>query len=146
MLASRRLLAVTHFFDAEDMAFTLDRMLTLNNPMRSRLASGSYFIRFVVVEDESQRRSIAAALNQWMSHSAEKATGIAAHFASSLELTTDHVATAAAAVLPKRSEAEHSQISKAEIAPTSNHLPRSPRLDSGAAANLHCPSPLPSGF
>lgn len=83
----RRLLAVTKFFEDDDMAFTLDRMLTCANPMRSRLATGRYFVRFVVIEDESQRRSVCSALNQWIANSAEKASGIGAHFASSLEIT-----------------------------------------------------------
>jgi len=158
----RRMLGVTQFFEDDDMAFVLDRMLSTQNPMRDRLASGRYFVRFVVIEDQSQRRSICAALNQWMVSSAEKATGIGAHFASSLELTpatefvpqpddrqqslfpdttNTHVArveTAASAV--PRSEAGGSGRILAQSSPTA------PQLDSGAATNIHCPSPLPSGF
>jgi hypothetical protein len=129
--ANRRLLAVTQFFDADDMAFTLDRMLTRSNPMRTRLASGRYFVRYVVIEEESQRRSISAALNQWIAdqstanqsvaNASEKASAIGAHFASSLELT--------------ETNAKPSPMSAA-----------APHLDSGAASNIHCPSPLPSGF
>ena len=85
--APRRLLAVTQFFEDDDMAFVLDRMLSTQNPMRARLVSGRYFVRFVVIEDPIQRRSICSALNQWMVSSAEKASGIGSHFASSLELT-----------------------------------------------------------
>jgi hypothetical protein len=73
------------------MAFTLDRMFTRINPMRARLASGRCYLRFVVVEDQAQRRNICTALNQWMINSAQKATGIATDFSSSLELTTDRV-------------------------------------------------------
>jgi hypothetical protein len=120
---SRRMLAVTQFFDADDMAFTLDRMLTHSNPMRARLTSGRYFIRYVVIEDQSQRLSIANALNQWIANVGEKASGIGAHFASSLEITETNVA-------PTPSSAG------AVVA----------HLDSGAASNIHCPSPLPSGF
>src|SRR5579864_4332377 len=82
----RRMLAVSQFFETDDMAFVLDRMLSHHNPMRARLASGRYFVRFVAIEDESQRRSICSALNQWIVNSAEKATGIGSHFATSLEL------------------------------------------------------------
>ena len=81
------MLAVSQFFDADDMAFVLDRMLSRQNPMRARLNSGRYFVRFVVIESESQRRSISSALNQWIVNSSEKATGIGSHFATSLELT-----------------------------------------------------------
>src|ERR1700684_3243060 len=71
----RRMLAVLQFAEDDDMAFTLDRMFTKINPMRDRLASGRCFLRFVVIEDQAQRRTICAALNQWMVHNAEKAIG-----------------------------------------------------------------------
>jgi hypothetical protein len=117
---SRRMLAVTQFFEDDDMAFVLDRMMSRNNSMRVRLTSRRYFIRFVVIEDEAQRQSICNALNQWIVGSAEKATGIGSHFASSLELSSE----------------EH----------PASHPQTASQLDSGAAANIHCPSPLPSGF
>jgi len=41
------MLAVTQFFEDDDMAFVLDRMLSRRNPMYDRLASGRYFVRFV---------------------------------------------------------------------------------------------------
>ena len=119
---SRRTLAVTQFFEDDDMAFVLDRMMSRSNPMRARLASGRYFVRFVVIEDEAQRQSICNALNQWIVGSAEKATGIGSHFASSLELSSE----------------EHSA--------TSSRPKTASQIDSGAATNIHCPSPLPSGF
>src|ERR1700676_3464635 len=50
----RRMLAVTQFFEDDDMAFVLDRMLSSQNPMRARLVSGRYFVRFVVIEDQVQ--------------------------------------------------------------------------------------------
>lgn len=85
--AERRMLAVTQFFEHDDMAFVLDRMLSRPNPMRARLESGRYFVRFVVIEDQLQRRTVSNALNQWIVSTAEKATGLGAQFASSLELT-----------------------------------------------------------
>src|SRR5208337_4529013 len=93
--AQRRMLAVTQFFAHDDMAFVLDRMLSRENPMRARLVSGRYFVRFVIIEDEAQRRSICNALNQWIADSGEKASGIGAHFATSLEFTDVRVGTAA---------------------------------------------------
>src|ERR1039458_2842151 len=81
--ATRRMLAVLQFSEDDDMAFTLDRMFTCVNPMRDRLASGRCFLRFVVIEDGTQRRTICAALNQWMLSTAEKATGLPSDFHSS---------------------------------------------------------------
>ncbi len=202
----RRMLAVTQFFEDDDMAFVLDRMLSRPNSMSARLASGRYFVRFVVIEDQTQRRSICSALNQWMVSASEKATGIGAHFATSLELTpateynpqaderqqslfaneenlartpspatavaTDaHAATAAKPALSgvegavSRSEAsrpveerrfsaassasQESAASAAEVhrVPAAvSPIPTTPHLHSGAATNIHCPSPFPSGF
>jgi hypothetical protein len=84
---SRRMLAVTYFFEDDDMAFFLDRMLTRENPLRRALNSGRYFIRFVIIEDRYQRRQIHNALTQWLTDAAQKASGIGSHFAASLELT-----------------------------------------------------------
>ena len=126
---TRRLLAVSQFYEDDDMAFVLDRMLARPNAMRDRFTSGRYFLRFVVIEDQAQRRSICAALNQWIVSSTEKATGIGLHFSTSLELITP--------------------LDAASPAPSANAIPAfgtAPHLDSGAASNIHCPSPLPSGF
>ena len=128
----KRMLAVTQFFEADDMAFTLDRMLSRPNPMRARLESGRYFIRFVVIDDQLQRRTVASALNQWIVSAAEKATGLGAHFASSLELTpaTEYVARTL-------SSANAGTVSRPAAAP---------QLNSGNAANIHNPPVFPSGF
>jgi hypothetical protein len=144
-IPTRRMLAVLQFSEDDDMAFTLDRMFTCVNPMRARLASGRCFLRFVVIEDQDQRRGICNALNQWMLSSAEKASGLPADFSSSLELApvTDRVgrtllSDSADSVL------KSAQAPKPILNRDSQHA--APHLDSGAAKNLHCPHPLPSGF
>src|SRR5579863_9682823 len=165
----RRMLAVSQFFEDDDMAFVLDRMLSRQNPMRARLVTGRFFVRFVVIEDQAQRRSICSALNQWIVSSAEKTTGIGAHFASSLELTP------ATEYVPQADDAQQSLFEKVDAhvnarveadafvrpatpsetkgsAPGTNPAfsvstpATAPQLDSGAATNIHCPSPFPSGF
>jgi hypothetical protein len=136
------MLAVTQFFEADDMAFTLDRMLSRPNPMRARLESGRYFVRFVVIEDPHQRRTVANALNQWIVSAAEKASGLGAHFATSLELTP---ATELVARAPSSATA-------GEIA--SSHRSSTEGLNSAknvtplkTAASMAQRSPLfPSGF
>ncbi len=144
---ARRMLAVTQFFEDDDMAFVLDRMLTWTNPMRARMTSGRFFIRYVVLQDESQRRTICAALNQWIVNSTEKATGIGAHFATSLEMTETNLAqknvakeSVARTLLSASAESEKSDVR--QPSPTS----ATPPMHSGAATNIHCPSPFPSGF
>ena len=163
---ARRMLAVVQFGEDEDMAFVLDRMFSLQNPMRARLASGRCFVRFVVIEDEAHRRSIAGALNQWMISSGEKASGIGAHFASSLELTpangTNRAETTArveagdsstpfraSSASSAESAAPPVQADQPELKLDPVPIPEqisAPQLDSGAATNIHCPQPLPSGF
>jgi hypothetical protein len=128
------MLAVLQFSEDDDMAFTLDRMFTQVNPMRARFATGRCFLRFVVIEDQAQRRSICSALNQWLLSSAEKASGLPADFQSSLEFA-DSVGTAS--------------VGRTLLSDSAGSIPESgwaPPDDSGANKNLHCPHPLPSGF
>jgi hypothetical protein len=148
------MLAVTQFFEDDDMAFVLDRMLSRENPMRSRLISGRYFVRFVVIEDQAQRRTICNALNQWMVSAAEKATGIGSHFATSLELTpaTEYVPPAddtQATLFSNENEnvSSDERVARApSTAPAVSPQLTAPQLDPGAATNIHRPSPFPSGF
>ena len=119
-VAGKRMLAVLRFCEAEDMAFVLDRMFAPGHPMRSRLVEGHCFVRYVVIEDATQRSTICSALNQWMLASADKISGATGDFTSSLELAP----------------------SLAAPAPSAQAI----QIDSGSAANIHCPSPLPSGF
>ncbi|MGA8501607.1 MAG: hypothetical protein WB683_08680 [Candidatus Sulfotelmatobacter sp.] len=143
--ATRRMLAVLQFSEDDDMAFTLDRMFTCANPMRARLASGRCFLRFVVIEDQSQRRNICNALNQWMHSSAEKASGIDVDFQSSLELTDVGTARVGRTLLSDSADSTTTPAPTAK-AQASDAAPQAPTLDSGANKNLHCPHPLPSGF
>jgi hypothetical protein len=128
---ARRMLAVTQFFEDDDMAFVLDRMLSSQNPMRARLVSGRYFVRFVVIEDQTQRRSICNALNQWMVTAAEKATGIGSHFATSLELT------------PATEYVPADEDMRVERAPSPASQLTVPHEVSGSVTNTN---PFPSGF
>jgi len=138
---TRRMLAVVQFSEDDDMAFTLDRMFTCVNPMRTRLASGRCFLRFVVIEDQAQRRSICNALNQWMLSSAEKASGIGIDFQLSLEL-----AGVGRAPSPATAESIPTPVQAPQPTLKMNSSKPAPNLDSGANKNLHCPHPLPSGF
>jgi hypothetical protein len=154
-----RMLAVTKFFEADDMAFVLDRMLSRYNPMRGRLESGRYFVRFVVIENESQRRSIYTALNQWIVSSSAKSTGIGEHFATSLELTptTDDTAPPDDSQATLFSSAEmgrvifsaHRAAQNAGTAalgrPPSESSVAVPDQGSEPAPKIH-PCPFPSGF
>ncbi|HYM76427.1 MAG TPA: hypothetical protein VE377_10660 [Candidatus Dormibacteraeota bacterium] len=144
----RRMLAVNQFFEDDDMAFVLDRMLSRENAMRTRLTCGRYFIRYVVIEDQSQRRSICNALNQWIASSAEKATGIGPHFATSLELTPATEQTNASVgrtLLSAAADASTSQKSGNEpVLNKSANTVTPPEVV--AATDVHRSSLFPSGF
>ena len=135
----KRMLAVTQFSTADDMAYVLDRMLSSQNPMRARLLSGRYFVRFVIIEDEAQRNSICNALKQWIA--GEKASAIGAHFATSLELTEAKI------VVGESSASFRASTEPVGVAspPANERSATAPQLDSGVA-NIQCPAPFPSGF
>jgi hypothetical protein len=146
---SGRMLAVTQFFEDDDMAFVLDRMLSQQNPMRVQLNSGRYFVRFVVIEDSSQRHSICAALNQWIASSAERVTGIGAHFASSPEVAEHNMTLKSPLANAETTASLNGVMDKSVVnaaVPPSVSTVTAPQIDSGAATNIHCPSPFPSGF
>ena len=137
---ARRMLAVIQFGEADDMAFVLDRMFSRQNPARARLMSGRCFIRYVVVEDNSQRRQICNALNQWLLSSSDMTTGIGAHFATSLELSNDNVARTTSSAIA--ASAIHTNRAKDGIAASSVAVPPQPK----ERTNARSPQPFPSGF
>jgi hypothetical protein len=137
--AANRMLAVTKFFEDDDMAFVLDRMLSHPNPMQARLSSGRYFVRFVEIHDQIQRRSICSALNQWIISSAEKVTGIGSHFATSLELTPEPSNTSRSLRPDSAGTLAKNDCAPPAVATTS-------RLNSAVATTIHCSSSFPSGF
>src|SRR5579862_6174083 len=142
--SGRRMLAVTQFFEDDDMAFVLDRMLSRNHSMRARLESGRYFVRFVEIQDPAQRRSICSALNQWILSSSEKATGIGSHFASSLELTpTTEPASVGRTLLSANSETGPTEVREPDLHnPANKAAPPEVVADPG----IHRSSLFPSGF
>ncbi len=153
---SKRMLAVVQFSEDDNMAFVLDRMFTYVNPMRARLHAGNCFVRFVVVEDAHQRRSICTALNQWMRNSAGKASGVASDFSSSLELSSENVArNSSPSPWPWGAKNAAKEDTKGEarigaepfaVGAETEPAPARSHLQTGAGSNLHCPQPFPSGF
>jgi hypothetical protein len=141
----RRMLAVHQFFEDDDMAYVLDRMLSQNHPMHQRLESGRYFIRYVEIHDPAQRHSICSALNQWIGSSSEKATGIGSHFATSLELTPATEQTSSNVARMPTSEANASQ--KVNSEPSFNNpANKAAPPEVMAVPRVHRSSLFPSGF
>ncbi|HKF01034.1 MAG TPA: hypothetical protein VKB49_01925 [Candidatus Sulfotelmatobacter sp.] len=142
--STRRMLAVTQFFEDDDMAYVLDRMLSRNHPMHARLESGRYFIRYVEIHDPAQRRSICSALNQWIASSSEKATGIGSHFATSLELTpTIEPVSVGRTLLSANSETGPTEVREPNF---NNPANKSAPPEVVADPGIHRSSLFPSGF
>jgi hypothetical protein len=78
-----------------------------------------------------------------MQSSAEKASGLPADFSSSLEMTPDRVGRT---LLSDSANSAPKSAQEAQPSQQTDVIPGAPHLDSGAAKNLHCPHPLPSGF
>jgi len=71
----KRMLAVLEVASAEDLSRTLSALFSPASALRDRLLSGNCFIRYAVVPDAMQRELIVGQLQQWISASAETATG-----------------------------------------------------------------------
>src|SRR5271167_4003665 len=72
----KRMLALFQISEADDLGMALGRLFLSRNPERERLTNGRCFARYVVIEDAAQRRTAYAALQRWMTSSAEAATGV----------------------------------------------------------------------
>jgi hypothetical protein len=70
----KRMLAIYHIAQTDDLGMALGRMFLPGNMLRERLESGHCFARYTVLEDAAQRQSALAALQQWMKSSAEVAS------------------------------------------------------------------------
>jgi hypothetical protein len=76
----RRMLAVFQISEAKDLGLAMGRQFAPNSPVRERLPEGRCFARYVVIEDDVQRRAAHAAMQKWLGSSAESATGISGDF------------------------------------------------------------------
>jgi hypothetical protein len=68
---SKRMLALFHISEADDLGMSLGRLFLAPSPQRDRFATGRCFARYVVIEDAAQRQAALSALQRWMSSSAE---------------------------------------------------------------------------
>jgi hypothetical protein len=72
----KRMLAVLEIAPADDLARALSWLFSPASALRDRLLSGRCFVRYAVVPDPEQRDAIVSQLQQWVSASAEAASGI----------------------------------------------------------------------
>lgn len=86
----KRMLAVFHIAETEDLCVTLSQHLSPRSPLRQRLSSGRCFVRFATVSDGIYRQRVCNTLNHWLSSSAEVATGLVRDFAAMPETASAH--------------------------------------------------------
>lgn len=77
-MGEKRLLALFQVTESDDLGMTLGRLFLPGNPARERFSSGKCYVRYVIIEDAAQRKTAHDALQQWMTTSAETASGISA--------------------------------------------------------------------
>ena len=95
----KRVLALFRISEAEDLGMALGRLFLPGTPDRDRIADSRCFVRYAVIEDDVQRRAAHSALQQWLTSSAETASGVASG-------------------LPMQStEMEHEELSRPDIGP-----------------------------
>ena len=75
---SKRMLALFHLAETDDLGMTLGRLFLPGNPLRERLEAGRCFARYAVIGDTAQRSAACAIFQRWMQQSSEVATGIGA--------------------------------------------------------------------
>jgi hypothetical protein len=70
----KRMLALFQISETADLGMALGRLFLPGSPERERLATGRCFARYAVIEDATQRHSAYAALQRWLSETAELGT------------------------------------------------------------------------
>ena len=71
----KRILALFQISETEDLGFALGRLFLPGTREQQRLASGKCFVRYAIVEEAAQRKTAHSALQEWMTSSAEAASG-----------------------------------------------------------------------
>jgi hypothetical protein len=80
----KRMLAVLQVSEADDLGFAMGRLFSPGHPLRKRFSEGRCFARYVIISDDQQRRTAAAALQRWIANFSESASGLVSDFTASL--------------------------------------------------------------
>ncbi|MGH9581006.1 MAG: hypothetical protein ACRD2R_08430 [Terriglobales bacterium] len=75
--AARPMLAVFHVAEAEDLSRATSRLFAADHPLRQRLVSARCFVRYAILPEAAQRRSVAVALEKWLSTASDSAAALA---------------------------------------------------------------------
>jgi len=137
----KRMLALFHISEAGDLGMALGRLFLPGSPVRERLSSGRCFARYVVIEDQAQRRSAHAALQRWMTSSADF------HVAPDAPVRGAERSSAGLVSGHDFSRAADDAVSNSALAAASELADASkPSESSNKQAQIGPPEPIPSGF
>lgn len=68
---ARRMLALFHIAETEDLEMTLGRLTLPGNPLSRRFSEQTIFVRYAVIEDPAQRQSALKIFEHWVKSSNE---------------------------------------------------------------------------
>ncbi|HXE89918.1 MAG TPA: hypothetical protein VNK82_03045 [Terriglobales bacterium] len=74
--AARRMLALFHVAEAEDLARALSRLFAAESPVRAKLQEGRCYVRYAAIADPGRRRAVAAALAHWLAAASDSAAAL----------------------------------------------------------------------
>ena len=72
----KRMLALFHVAEARDLSLAVSALFASGSGLRDRLSEGRCFVRYAMISDPEDRRSVCQALEAWMQATAEQATGM----------------------------------------------------------------------
>jgi len=73
---ARRMLAVIHVAEADDLARAVSRIFSIGHPLREKVLATPCFLRYAAMENASERNMIAVALNRWLAEATAAANAI----------------------------------------------------------------------
>lgn len=73
---ARRMLALFHVSEADNLARALSRLFAAESPLRSKLEEGRCYMRYAVIPEDGRRRAVAAALTQWLAAASDSAAAL----------------------------------------------------------------------
>jgi hypothetical protein len=135
----KRMLALFQISEAADLGMALGRLFLPRSPERERLSTGRCFARYVVIEDAAQRRSAHAALQRWMTSSADF------HVAPDAPVQGAEQSSVGFVSGHDFSRATNPAISTSASAAASADASE-PSESSNKQAHIGLPEPIPSGF
>lgn len=160
----KRMLALFHISEADDLGMSLGRLFLAPSPQRDRFATGRCFARYVIIEDAAQRQAALTAMQYWMTSSTEAISATPAPVETLLATSPGRAeprpesSERAAQIGPSAEQSSAGFVSGYGFSHTTNAAPSRSALaaaleqsaeapeSSNRQAQIGPPTPIPSGF